>query len=69
MRRRVSRQEIPASIRMLVPELERIAVLPREPEANTVIRTMERRIVEKPVDERVIIRLPANFRRGRRERL
>src|SRR5256885_1932749 len=55
MRRSVSRQEIPASIRMLVPELERTAVLPREPDASTVIRTMERRIVEKPVDTRVII--------------
>src|SRR5689334_16101925 len=54
MRRRVSRQEMPASIRMLVPELARTAVLPREPEASTVMRTMKRRIVENAVDKRVI---------------
>jgi hypothetical protein len=57
MRRSVSRQEMPASIRMLAPELERIAVLPRDPEASIVMRTMQRRIVEKPVDRGVIIRL------------
>src|SRR5438874_9575521 len=57
MRRKVSRQEIPASMRILVPELQRIAVLPREPEANTVMRTMERRIVEKPVDRGVTSQL------------
>src|SRR5580765_4199439 len=65
MRRRVSRQEIPASMRMLVPELERTAGLPREPEASTVIRTMERRIDEKPVGKRVIIRMTSHFFRGR----
>src|SRR5438067_5280774 len=53
MRRSVSRQEMPASMRMLVSELERTAVLPRDPEASTVIRTMERRIDEKPVGKRV----------------
>ena len=40
-----------------MPELQRIAVLPREPEANTVMRTMERRIVEKPVDRGVTSQL------------
>jgi hypothetical protein len=38
---------MPASMRMLVPELESTALLPAEPEASTVILTIERRIVEK----------------------
>lgn len=42
-------------MRMLALELESTAVLPRDPDASTVMRTMERRIVEKPVDRRVII--------------
>src|SRR5947209_18161990 len=57
IRRSVSRHEMPASIKMLAPELARIAVLPRDPEASTVMRTMQRRIVEKPVDRGVIIQL------------
>jgi len=36
---------------MLVPEEEKTAVLPREPDASTVIRTMQRRIIEMPVDK------------------
>ena len=66
IRRSVSRQEMPASIRMLALELERTAVLPRDPDASTVMRTMERRIVEKPVDSRVIIWLTVGIEDLRR---
>jgi hypothetical protein len=39
MRFIVSRQERPASTRMLVSELERTVLLPFDPEASTVMRT------------------------------
>src|SRR5271155_5051631 len=52
MRLKSSRQETPASTRIRVRVLETTVLLPREPLASTVIRTMKMRIRLMCVEER-----------------